>query len=135
VPAEDATSTECDLFAPCAIGGILSSDTIPGLRCSIVAGAANNQLLEEADADRLRAAGILYAPDFVINGGGIIRGVGAERLGWTDAQIDARVDAIGETLEGIYRDSERLDISTAAAAMRLAQEALTAEHPTQAGVA
>jgi len=135
VPPEDATSAECDVFAPCAIGGILSSDTIPGLRCSIVAGAANNQLLEEADAGRLRAAGILYAPDFVINGGGIIRGVGAERLGWTDAQIDARVEGIGQTLEAIYRDSERLDISTAAAAMRLAQEALTAGHVIPAGIA
>ena len=135
VPPDDATTTECDVFAPCAIGGILNSKTIPGLRCSMVAGAANNQLLEHADADRLRAAGILYAPDFVINGGGIIRGVGAERLGWTDALIDARVEAIGETLEAIYRDSERLDISTAAAAMQLAQEALTAVHAIPAGVA
>ena len=135
VPHEDAASTECEVFAPCAIGGILNSDTIPALRCSIVAGAANNQLLEEADADRLRAAGILYAPDFVINGGGIIRGVGAERLGWTDAQIDARVEGIGETLEAIYLDSERLDTSTAAAAMRLAQEALTAVPLISADVA
>lgn len=135
VPPEDATSTECDVFAPCAIGGILNSDTIPGLRCSIVAGAANNQLLEKADADRLRAAGILYAPDFVINGGGIIRGVGAERLGWTDAQIDARVEGIGETLQAIYRDAERLDISTAAAAMRIAHEVLTAAPPIPAGIA
>jgi len=125
VPPDAATTTECDVFAPCAIGGVLSAETIPGLRCVVVAGAANNQLLEEADADRLRAAGILYAPDFVINGGGIIRGVGAERLGWTDAEIDARVEGIGETLEAIYRDSARMDISTAAAAMRLANEALT----------
>jgi len=124
VPPETATSTECDVFAPCAIGGVLNADTIPGLPCLVVAGAANNQLLEEADADRLRAAGILYAPDFVINGGGIIRGVGAERLGWTDDRIDARIERIGETLEAIYRDSERLNVSTASAAMRLAREAL-----------
>jgi len=125
VAAEAVSGTECDVYSPCAIGGVLNSESIPQLRCLIVAGAANNQLLEEADADCLRAAGILYAPDFVINSGGIMRGIGAERLGWSDAQIDARIQAIGETLEEIYRASERLDISTAAAASRLAQEALT----------
>ena len=133
VAPDAATTTECDVFAPCAVGGVLNAETIPGLRCLVVAGAANNQLLEEADADRLREVGILYAPDFVINGGGIIRGVGAERLGWTNADIDSRVESIGETLEAIYRDADAMNISTAAAAMRLANEALKPLPPVAAG--
>jgi leucine dehydrogenase len=66
ISADAALETGCDVYAPCATGGTLSVSTIPGLRCRIVAGAANNQLAEPTDADRLRDRGILYAPDFVI---------------------------------------------------------------------
>jgi two-component system, CitB family, sensor kinase len=82
VTAGAATETECDVYAPCALGGTLSSATIPQLRCRIVAGAANNQLATPADAQRLDATGILYAPDFVANAGGVLYAIATERLGW-----------------------------------------------------
>lgn len=63
VPAEAALETECDVYAPCALGATLNADTIPRLRCRVVAGGANNQLATPEDAERLHAAGILYAPD------------------------------------------------------------------------
>ena len=62
---------------------MLNADTIPRLRCRVVAGAANNQLAAPVDADRLAAAGILYAPDYVVNAGGVLHLAGYERLGWT----------------------------------------------------
>ena len=63
VPPESAIGLECDIYAPCALGATLNEESIPRLRCRIVAGCANNQLAEAADADRLSEAGILYAPD------------------------------------------------------------------------
>src|SRR5262249_34626273 len=70
VSPEDAIGVECDVYAPCALGGTLSLETIPRLRCRIVAGSANNQLAAPEAAERLREAGILHAPDFVVNAGG-----------------------------------------------------------------
>src|SRR6266511_2907253 len=74
VPPEDAIATECDVYAPCAVGATLREETIPSLGARIVAGSANNQLAEAADAERLREAGVLYAPDYVINAGGVLYG-------------------------------------------------------------
>jgi leucine dehydrogenase len=126
VPADDALTTECDVYAPCALGATLNERSIPSLRCRIVAGAANNQLATEADGERLREAGILYAPDYVINGGGALHGIGLEQLGWSREELDARVEAIGETLGRIYADADAPGISTEAAAERLAAERLAA---------
>lgn len=123
VDPEAAMTTACDVFAPCAVGAILDARTIPRLRCRVVAGSANNQLANESDAELLRSRGILYAPDFVINSGGLIRGVGAERLGWSDERIHERIEAIGDTLAEIYRDAEAAGISTHAAAMNRAETA------------
>ena len=72
VCAQDALSTPCDVYAPCAIGGTISRETLPRLACRIVAGSANNQLAEPTDAEGLRRRDITYAPDFIINGGGAI---------------------------------------------------------------
>ncbi|MEE9284690.1 MAG: Glu/Leu/Phe/Val dehydrogenase dimerization domain-containing protein, partial [Dehalococcoidia bacterium] len=72
VAPDEIFDVEGHIFAPCALGGVLNDSTIPRLRCPIVAGSANNQLAEQADADRLEAAGILYAPDYAVNAGGII---------------------------------------------------------------
>ena len=83
--------TRCDVFAPCASGPVFTEASISGLRCSVVAGAANNQLATPEDADRLRRANILYAPDFVINAGGVIHLAGYERFGWDAAQVAARL--------------------------------------------
>ncbi len=71
VGVDDIYDVECDVFSPCALGGVLSAATIPRLRCGVVAGSANNQLLEPEDAERLQDAGILYAPDYIINTGGL----------------------------------------------------------------
>ena len=101
VPVEQAVTRECDVFAPCAVGGVLDAKSIPGLGSRIVAGSANAQLEEPKDARGLHERGILYAPDYVINAGGAAafglraRGVRGE------AEILARIDTIGETLREI----------------------------------
>jgi leucine dehydrogenase len=120
VPADRALSTECDVYAPCATGGTLTAETIPHLRCRIVAGAANNQLGESADAERLRERGILYAPDFVINAGGVFHNVGRESLGWGDAEVEQALQGIGGTLAEIFERSDAEGISTGRAADDLA---------------
>jgi leucine dehydrogenase len=124
VPADEVIGAECDVYAPCALGGTLNAETIPRLRCRIVAGSANNQLAEPEDADRLREAGILYAPDFVINAGGVLNSLGVEHLGWPREQIEERLAAIGDTLEEIYSKAETEAITTEAAAEQLAESRL-----------
>jgi leucine dehydrogenase len=126
VPAEEALDTECDVYAPCATGGTLSAETIARLRCRIVAGSANNQLATPADADRLQERGILYAPDFVINAGGVFHNGGIEALGWDEAQVEQALAGIGETLAEIYRRSDAEGISTGRAAEELAAARLAA---------
>jgi leucine dehydrogenase len=125
-PAEEVFRCDCDVFAPCAVGGVMSAETVPRLRCRIVAGSANNQLAHPEAADLLRARGILYAPDYVINGGGAIALVGLEQLGWSTRDLDAGLERIGQTLRQIYERSDELGISTAAAAEALADERLQA---------
>ena len=120
VPADEALATECDVYAPCATGGTLNAETIPHLRCRIVAGAANNQLGEPADADRLRERGILYAPDFVINAGGVFHNVGREALGWGDEEVERALEGIGGTLTEIFERSDADGVSTGRAADELA---------------
>ena len=126
VHPDEAASTGCDVYAPCALGATLNADTIPRLRCRVVAGAANNQLDTPADGERLREAGILYAPDYVINGGGALHGIGLEHLRWTAEQLDEEVERIGDTLLRIYADADEQGISTAEAAECLAAERLSA---------
>jgi glutamate dehydrogenase/leucine dehydrogenase len=122
VPAADALTTECDVYSPCAVGGTLSAATIPQLRCRIVAGSANNQLAEPEDAERLRAAGILYAPDYVVNAGGVIQLVGLEDRQWSEAELEEALAGIGDTLRRVYRDADGGGVTPAAAAERLAAE-------------
>jgi glutamate dehydrogenase/leucine dehydrogenase len=122
IPAGDALTTECDVYSPCAVGGTLSAATIAQLRCRIVAGSANNQLAGPEDAELLRAAGILYAPDYVINAGGVIQLVGLEDRHWSEAELEENLAGIGDTLRRIYRDAEDTGVTPAAAAERLAAE-------------
>ena len=122
VAAEAVLREPCDVFAPCAVGGVLDEYTIPTLRCRIVAGAANNQLSTDADADRLAAAGILYAPDFVINAGGVLHVVGLEMEGWPRARLDDELAGIGRTLGDIFQSADRRGVSTLQAAVDLARE-------------
>jgi len=124
VPADGVLSEACDVLAPCALGGVLNSETIGSLRCRIVAGAANNQLATREDGDRLHAAGILYAPDFVINAGGVLHVVGLEMEGWSRERLDDELAGIGRTLTEIFRVADAEGISTEAAAERLAARRL-----------
>lgn len=125
VSATEAMATPCDVFSPCATGGVLTEETIPRLRCRIVAGAANNQLADPTDAERLADAGILYAPDFVINAGGIISLASLELLAETAGRLDERLLAIGDTLVRLYGLADERRISTDQAAELMAQERLS----------
>jgi leucine dehydrogenase len=126
VPPDAALTLECDIYAPCAVGGTLNAASVPGLRCRVVAGCANNQLAEPDDADRLDRAGILYAPDYVINAGGVIYAWGTESLAWDADTVEARLAGIGDSLAEIYRRAEAEGITTEAAAERLARSRLDA---------
>jgi leucine dehydrogenase len=126
VPADAAIETECDVFSPCATGGVLSEETIPRLRCRIVAGAANNQLGTAEDADRLAEREILYAPDYVVNAGGVIHLASLEMLGEDVAKRDERIRAIADTLTEVFELAEREGISTGAAAERMARARIAA---------
>jgi leucine dehydrogenase len=122
ISVDDVLGEPCDVLAPCALGGILNETTIPTLRCRIVAGAANNQLASPEDADRLDRAGILYAPDFVINAGGVLHVVGLEMEGWSRARLTDELEGIGRTLEDIFRTAEAEGVTTLVAAERLAHQ-------------
>ena len=112
-----------DGFVPCALGGVLDHPTIATLQCEIVVGAANNQLSEPADAGRLAARGILYGPDYIANAGGVIDGA-RSLFGWTDERTQTAIEAIFDTMLGIFASAEALGITPAAAADRLAEARL-----------
>lgn len=123
VPTDAVYDTECDIFAPCALGAILNSETIPQLRCRAVVGSANNQLATADDMDRLRERGILYAPDFVVNSGGAIYLVGREVLGWSEEQtLDHIARSVHDTLTKVYAMADEEGIATSVAAERLAEQ-------------
>ena len=130
VDPDNALKLECDVYAPCALGATLNADSIPRLRCRVVAGGANNQLATPEDGERLRAAGIVYAPDYVINGGGALHGIGLESLGWDAERLAREVAGIGDTLSGIYREADAAGITTSDAAERLAAERLARSDST-----
>lgn len=131
VPADAVYDTECDIFAPCAVGAVLNAETIPRLRCRVVAGSANNQLDGDADADRLSERGILYVPDFIINAGGAVAHGILEFLDWPDSEVEPRVRRIGETVAQVLDRAEDDGTTPLAAAAALAR-AFIAE---QAGAA
>jgi leucine dehydrogenase len=107
------------------MGGILSSETIPGLHCRAIAGAANNQLLEESDGDLLADRGILYAPDYVINAGGIINVAGElEPIGYNPRAAWEKVDNLYEVLLAVFNIAAKRSISTSEAANDLAEHKL-----------
>jgi leucine dehydrogenase len=114
---------ELDVLAPCALGGMLDDRSVRRLRCAIVAGAANNQLAEERIADLLAEAGILWAPDFVVNAGGIIN-IAEEIGGYEPASARRRVRGIGEVMRLILDEAERLGTTPLAAAMEIARRRL-----------
>lgn len=126
VPPEVVYETECDIFAPCAFGGILDAETIPRLKCRAVVGAANNQLGEADDADRLRARGILYAPDYVVNMGGVVALSGIEDEGWPQDKAEERiVENVRSRLTQVFDLAETGHITTEEAARRVAEGLLS----------
>ena len=124
VAPDGVPDTECDVYAPCALGGVLNAETIPRLRCRAVVGAANNQLATPEDGERLRARGILYVPDFVANAGGAMAIVGLELLGWSRPEMEARVRGIKQVVREVLADAASEGIPTEAAALRLAEARL-----------
>ncbi len=117
---------ECDIYAPCALGGVLNDDTIRELECPLVVGAANNQLTTQSIADDLAARGIVYVPDFVANAGGVIN-IAHEYLGYDAEKARSHVEQIFMTTDTILRRSSEQAITPLAAAMTLAQERLAAD--------
>jgi leucine dehydrogenase len=125
VPAAEIYAAPADIFAPCALGGILNDGTIPELQVAIVAGGANNQLLSAADGDLLEQRGILYAPDYAANAGGVIYGCCVEMLAWEPARALERVnEAIYDTLLKIFDLAGAEHVPTYRAADRLAEQRL-----------
>ena len=116
---------DCDVFAPCALGAIINDDTLPRLKCAVVAGAANNQLAEDRHGDTLEEKGILYAPDYVINAGGLINVYG-EIAGYGLRRAKEKAAEIYDTLLSIYEIADNEEMPTYKAADRLAQQRLDA---------
>ena len=126
ISAEKVYSVECDIFAPCALGGVLNSKTIPQLKCRVVAGGANNQLSEPEDAKRLKDRGILYAPDYVINVGGAMFLIGMETQNMTEEHMENEITGgIQNVLKQIFELSINKEITTEAAARQVAEKRLS----------
>ena len=123
VGPDEIFSVRADVFAPCALGGVINDRTIPELKVQIVAGAANNQLLEERHGAALRDRNILYAPDYVANAGGVLNGC-VELLGWEAEHAARKVDEIYETMLRIFESAQAQGITTNKAADRLAEDRL-----------
>lgn len=125
VPPEKLFDTECDVFSPCALGNVISKESIERLKCRIVAGGANNQLTETKDAQRLQAKKILYAPDYVVNIGGAMAITGMESMGWSHQEAEKQVvESVRNALGRIFELTETEGITTEAAARRIAEERL-----------
>jgi leucine dehydrogenase len=125
VASDEIYGVQADIFAPCALGAIINDKTIPQLKAEIVAGAANNQLLEERHGDALEARGVLYAPDYVANAGGVIN-VYSELAGWTSARSFRKADEIYDTVRKVFEIARDETIPTYLAADRLAEQRIRA---------
>jgi leucine dehydrogenase len=117
---EKIHAVECDIFAPCALGAVIRDDTLPELKCRVVAGSANNQLEREEHGEALQQMGVLYAPDYVINAGGLIN-VADELRGYDRERAMGRVEGIYRTLREVFLVARERRISTAKAADAVAQ--------------
>ena len=115
---------QANIFAPCALGAIINDDTLPQLKVDIVAGAANNQLAEDRHGQELESQGILYAPDYVINGGGLIN-VNAELHGWTLERARNKAGEIYDSILRVFDIAREERIPSYLAADRLAEERIT----------
>ncbi len=121
VDPEDIYSADVDIFAPCALGAVINDETLPQLKCKIVAGGANNILAEERHGVEIEKKGILYAPDYVINAGGLIN-VADELKGYNKERALQSVAGIYESVKMVLDIADRDNIPTYRAADRLAEE-------------
>jgi len=123
VPTNEIHQLDVDVFAPCAMGAIINDVTLPDIKAAIIAGSANNQLLEASHGEVLREKGILYAPDYVINAGGIID-IYHEREGYCPDRSKTHIERITETLAEIFERADKEKVSTEIIADRLVEECL-----------
>lgn len=121
VEPDNIYDVDCDIFAPCALGGGINDDTISRLKAKVIAGSANNQLLEERHGKELHDKGIIYAPDYVINSGGVINVV-EEMKGYDEDSVLNKVETIYTALEEVFNISKEKDIPTAQAADNMAED-------------
>jgi leucine dehydrogenase len=121
-PAE-ALRADVDVLAPCALGGVIDGELLPALRCSVICGAANNQLAEDALASRLAERSIVYAPDFVVNAAGLIN-VSLELTRYDGAEAQGRAAEIETVLERVFARARETHTTPLAAAVELAHERL-----------
>jgi leucine dehydrogenase len=131
VSPDQIYGVEADIFAPCALGAVINDHSLRALKVDIVAGSANNQLAEERHGDQLKQAGIVYAPDYVINGGGVIN-VYAEIAGWNLEETHRKVWEIYDTLYHVLEVSRKERIPTYKAADRIAVQRIE-EAATEGG--
>lgn len=128
VPLDEVMTTPCDLFAPCAIGGILNPTTIASLKCSAVVGGANNQLEDESCADLLMQKGILYAPDYLVNSGGLISVASPlDPMGACPKRVLEKTNLIRNRLLEIFELADKKQLSPSAAANQLVEDLLIDE--------
>lgn len=121
VPQTEIHKVECDVFIPCALGGILTPQSISELNTSIIAGAANNQLIDNEAAYEVHKRGILFTPDFVLNGGGLIFAAG-KYFNHTDAEIEAHIQKIHDELLDIFTQAKERQLPPSIYVTRLARE-------------
>jgi len=121
VNVNEIFGVDCDIFSPCALGAVINDDTLPILKAKVIAGAANNQLKEERHGDRVHEMGIIYAPDYVINAGGVIN-VADELQGYNRERALKKVETIYDNILRVFAISERDGIPSYVAADRMAEE-------------
>lgn len=123
VAPDEIFGVDCDIFAPCALGAIINDETLPQLKCDIIAGAANNQLAEDRHGVELREKGILYAPDYAINAGGLIH-VAADYAGKDGDWARAETEGIFDTMIAIFERADAEELPTGVVADRIVEEDL-----------
>lgn len=121
VPPGDILGAECEIFAPCALGAVINAQTVDNLKAGVVCGAANNVLATHADGDVLAERGVLYAPDYVVNSGGIVN-VAGEYLGWSQDEVERRVKDTGRRLSAVFDLTEERRLAPHRAADARANE-------------
>lgn len=127
VGLDDIYDVECDIYSPCALGATINDDTLGRLKAKVIAGSANNQLKENRHGDLLQEKGIVYAPDYVINSGGVIN-VAEELVGYDRERAMKKVETIYDKIEKIFEIAKRDNIPTYLAADRMAEERIASMH-------